>query len=80
MAKFPVDAPVAKVVKAFETLGFRLVRQGNHIAMLRDNLDGSKTPLTMPNHRRIKGSTLRLILTQSDISREEFLKVYEDLK
>jgi hypothetical protein len=30
----------------------------------------------MPNHPTIKGSTLRTICRQSDISREEFLKVY----
>ena len=54
MAKFPVDAPIEKVIKAFERIGFRMVRQGNHIAMVRDNPDGSRTPLTMPNHRRSK--------------------------
>ncbi|MFZ5822597.1 MAG: type II toxin-antitoxin system HicA family toxin [Chloroflexota bacterium] len=45
MPKFPVDAPKAKVVKALERLGFRLMREGNHIAMLRENADGSRTPL-----------------------------------
>jgi predicted RNA binding protein YcfA (HicA-like mRNA interferase family) len=78
MARFPVDAPISKVIKAFESLGFRLVREGNHIAMVRENLDGTRTPLTMPNHRRIKGSTLHTILTQAGISREEFLKAYRD--
>jgi predicted RNA binding protein YcfA (HicA-like mRNA interferase family) len=77
MAKFPVDAPIDKVVKTFEELGFRLIREGNHISMLRENPDGTNTPLTMPNHRRIKGSTLRTILTQAGISRDDFLKVYE---
>ncbi len=57
MAKFPTDAPVGKVIKAFERLGFRLVKRGNHIAMVRENPDGTRTPLTMPSHRRIKGST-----------------------
>jgi predicted RNA binding protein YcfA (HicA-like mRNA interferase family) len=78
MAKFPVDAPKTRVVKAFESLGFRMIREGNHIAMVRENADGSRTPLTMPNHRTIKSSTLRTILTQTGISREDFLKAYEE--
>ena len=77
MPKFPVDAPIDKVVKTFEKLGFRLMREGNHISMLRENSDGTRTPLTMPNHRRIKSSTLRTILTQTRISREEFLDIFE---
>ena len=78
MAKFPVDAPVGKVVKAFEALGFQLVREGNHVAMLRQNADGTSTPLTMPNHPTLKSSTLRTILTQAGISRDDFLKAYQD--
>ena len=76
MPKFPVDAPIRKVIRTFEALGFRFVREGNHIAMVRDNPDGTQTPLTMPNHRQIKSSTLRTILTQSKISRDDFLKFY----
>ncbi|EMY77336.1 hypothetical protein LEP1GSC060_3030 [Leptospira weilii serovar Ranarum str. ICFT] len=30
--------------------------------MSRENSDGSKTPLTIPNHSKIKGSTLRTIV------------------
>ena len=44
MSKFPVDAPIRKVVKSFEPLGFNVVREGNHIAMLRENPDGTRTP------------------------------------
>ncbi len=45
--------------------------------MIRENPDGSKTPLTMPNHKTIKASTLRTICTQANISREDFLKAYQ---
>lgn len=45
--------------------------------MIRENPDGTKTPLTMPNHERIKGSTLRVICRQAGIKREEFLEAYE---
>ena len=78
MPKFPVDAPRRKVIKAFELLGFQLVLEREHIAMLRENPDGTRTPLTMPNHARIKGSTLRTICTQAGIRRDEFLKAYEE--
>lgn len=77
MPKFPADVPKVKVLKTFEKLGFLLVREGNHIAMERQNADGTKTPLTMPNHRNLKGPTLRAILRQVNISREEFLEAYE---
>jgi len=75
--KFPRDAPKRKVIRALEILGFKIVRVGNHISMLRENPDGTKTPLTMPNHDRIKGPTLRAICKQAGISREEFLEAYK---
>jgi predicted RNA binding protein YcfA (HicA-like mRNA interferase family) len=79
MGKFPVDVPIRVVIRVLGELGFRLVREGNHIAMERRNADGTSTPLTMPNHAVIKSSTLRTILTQSGISRDDFLAIYERL-
>ncbi len=77
MAKFSVDAPKRKVSKTLEVLGFQLVREREHISMMRENIEWSKMPLTMPNHRNIKASTLRTICTQVSISRDEFLTAYE---
>jgi len=78
MHQFPVDAPIGKVIKALEELGFRVVRKGNHIAMAREDPDGARIPLTMPNHSRIKGSTLRTILPQAGITRDDFLRSCEE--
>ena len=70
--KFSVDAPKQKVLKALTALGFEIARKAERISMTRGNPDGSRTPLTMPNHRRIKGSTSRTICRQSNIQRQAF--------
>jgi len=49
MTKFPVKAPIARVKRALEALGFQLIREGNHIAMARQNADGTRTSLTIPS-------------------------------
>ena len=77
MRRFPADVPRRRVIRAFELLGFRIVRQGQHISMVRENPDGTRTPLTMPNHLRIKAATLRTICTQASISRVDFLQAYD---
>ncbi|PYS99600.1 MAG: hypothetical protein DMF63_10975 [Acidobacteria bacterium] len=77
MSKFPIDAPQRLVIEAFENLGFVIVRKREHISMLRSNKDGTSTPITLPNHLKIKGSTLRRVCTLGGITREEFLAAYD---
>jgi predicted RNA binding protein YcfA (HicA-like mRNA interferase family) len=76
MAKFPTDASKQRVLRAFAELGFYIVREAEHIALKRDNPDGSSTTMTVPNHRTIKGSTLRRICGQAGIDRNRFLAAY----
>ncbi len=61
-------------MRALQTLGLEVVRSGNHISLARTEADGTLTPMTLPGHRIIKSSSLRTILTQSGITRDEFLR------
>ena len=65
------------MIAAFRAIGFELLRDAEHIAMRRPRPGGGSDCLTMPNHSIIKASTLRTILTQAGIAREEFLRAYE---
>jgi hypothetical protein len=76
IGKFPVDAPKKRVVKTLQNLGFEIVREKEHISMIRIESNGTRTPLTMPNHLNKNGAILRLICTQAGINRDEFIEEY----
>ena len=43
MAKFTVDGPKCRVIKTFAEFGFTVVREAEHIALKRNNADGTST-------------------------------------
>ncbi|KAA0249627.1 type II toxin-antitoxin system HicA family toxin [Acidobacteria bacterium ACD] len=77
MAKFPVDAPLDRIIAALSALGFVVVRRANHVSLARSNPDGTRSTLTLPGHKVLKSSTLRAALLQAGISREDFVRAYE---
>ena len=67
MPKFPIDAPISRVIKALEGLGFQSMRQGNHISMVRDNAVHRSRyridqRLDAPNHTDAVGHSQRRFL------------------
>jgi hypothetical protein len=46
--------------------------------MVRQNADGTTTPLTMPNHNLIKGSTLFLVDILVDRGLDKFVDIVQD--
>jgi hypothetical protein len=64
------------VLSTFQAMGFVVVREAEHIGLQRQNTDGTRTIISLPNHRRIKGATLRHICTVAAIDRDVFLAAF----
>ncbi len=59
-----------QVQKAFEKLGFRVVREGQHIVMS----DGVRM-VTIPRHNPVNAYTLGAIITGAGLTIDEFKKL-----
>jgi len=64
-----------EAIKAFERIGYQVVRQrGSHIR-LRDETDPNHLPLTVPDHKTIKPGLLRKLLHDADLTGDEFIEL-----
>jgi predicted RNA binding protein YcfA (HicA-like mRNA interferase family) len=61
-----------QAARAFERVGYRVVRQrGSHIR-LRDDQNSKHLPLTIPDHRELKPGLLRQLLRDAGLTVEQF--------
>ena len=59
-----------KVVRAFEKLGWRVMRQrGSHIIMVKE---GENVTLSIPDHKEVAKGTLRSLIRAAGLTVEEF--------
>ena len=74
MPSLPLSTP-ADVVKAFERLGWRVVRRrGSHIILTKP---GHIATLSVPDHDHVARGTLRALISRSGVSVDEFLAALE---
>ena len=73
MPKLPVISG-KKIVKAFSKIGFELDHQTGSHMILRQK-ESPFRRLTIPNHKVVSTGTLKEIINQSGLSREEFIKL-----
>ncbi|HLB46129.1 MAG TPA: type II toxin-antitoxin system HicA family toxin [Anaerolineales bacterium] len=74
MARPPVVSG-REAVKAFEKIGYSVVRQkGSHIRM-RDDKNERHRPLTIPDHKELKPGLLRALMRDADLTVDEFEKL-----
>jgi predicted RNA binding protein YcfA (HicA-like mRNA interferase family) len=64
-----------EAIRAFQRLGYEVVRQrGSHIRLRHPN-DPAKQPLTVPDHRTLKPGLLRRLIRDAQIEVDEFQKL-----
>ncbi|MBL7119130.1 MAG: type II toxin-antitoxin system HicA family toxin [Dehalococcoidia bacterium] len=63
----------AEAIKAFQKIGYEIVRRrGSHVRM-RDRANPSHKPLSIPDHKELKPGLLRRLLRDADLDVERFL-------
>ena len=74
MPKIPITSG-KKLVKAFEMLGYEIVRQkGSHIRLLNEN-KLRFPPITIPDHKEVSIGVMRKLIRDTKIGIEELIKL-----
>lgn len=69
MPKLPV-ASGAEVVRAFESLGWEVVRRrGSHVILVKE---GEMASLSVPDHNEVAKGTLRSLIREAGVTVAEF--------
>ena len=72
MPPIPLARP-REVIRAFEKLGWRVVRQkGSHIMLSKT---GQVATLSVPDHPLVARGTLRALIARAGLTVDEFLRV-----
>jgi predicted RNA binding protein YcfA (HicA-like mRNA interferase family) len=72
MPSVPLARP-REVIRAFEKLGWKVVRQkGSHIMLSKS---GHMATLSVPDHSLVARGTLRALIARAGLTVEEFLRV-----
>ena len=72
--KLPIISS-AKVIKVLNSMEFRIARQsGSHI-ILTKIVDNKKVTVVVPKHDELAKGTLLSIISQSGLSKDEFIKL-----
>jgi predicted RNA binding protein YcfA (HicA-like mRNA interferase family) len=75
MPPVPLARP-REVIRAFEKIGWRVVRQkGSHILLSKT---GHMATLSIPDHPLVARGTLRGLIARAGISVEEFIRALEN--
>ena len=69
-----------EAIRAFQKIGYEVVRQrGSHIR-IRDRTNPSHKPLSIPDHKELKPGLLRKLLRDANLNVEEFPHLLKESK
>jgi len=64
-----------EVIKTLSSVGFRISRQsGSHVILIKEK-HKEKITVVVPKHKELAKGTLMSIISQSEMSKEDFIKM-----